>query len=197
MPTISLNTWPETWYVRNCYSLCNSFIPFILEYQLLISNYFYPICTKVLFSPRRMIIRWIITEWGSTLNVWGCLWSWSTTRYSNCFHNASEWPCSKWVTANTFRFSNKKLVITNANLFTGLYQMLALATSTLTLTMTNMELYFMSRDAKRSWFEILQRNILLTPFFLANSMFKILTISLIFTGFNLWGLLIVILWSVM
>ena len=75
--------------------------------------------------------------------------------------------------------------------------MIALATSTLTLTMTNMELYFMSRDAKRNWFEILQRNILVSPFFLANSMFKILTISMIFTVFNLWSLLIVILWSVM
>ena len=75
--------------------------------------------------------------------------------------------------------------------------MIALATNTLTLTLTIMELYFMSRDAKRSWLEILQRNILLTPFFLANSMFKIMTISLIFTVFNLWGLLIVILWSVM
>ena len=42
--------------------------------------------------------------------------------------------------------------------------MIALAPSTLTLTMTNMELYFMLRDAKRSWLEILQRNILLTPF---------------------------------
>ena len=72
-------------------------------------------------------------------------------------------------------------------------------TSTLTLTMTNVEIYFMSRDRddKKRWLEILQRNLFLTPFFLANIVFKILTVGQIFTIFNLWGFLIVMLWIVM
>ena len=90
----------------------------------------------------------------------------------------------------------------------GVFQIVALSTSILTLTMTNMQLCFIGRDiyyisederldVKKSWLEILQRNVLLTPFFLANCVFKVLTVSQIFTIFNIWGLMIVMLWSVM
>ena len=73
-----------------------------------------------------------------------------------------------------------------------------MAISALTLTLTNIEVYFQVQDKARrmSWLELLKRNILVTPYFLINSVFKILSMGLIFAIFNLWGLMILMLWSV-
>ena len=69
--------------------------------------------------------------------------------------------------------------------------------SSATLTMSNIECYFRMRDGakKKSLLNILKRNLLVTPFFMTNSVFKILTLALIFAIFNLWGLLILFVWS--
>ena len=73
-----------------------------------------------------------------------------------------------------------------------------MAISALTLTLTNIEVYFQVQDKARrmSWLELLKRNILVTPYFLINSVFKILSMGLIFAIFNLWGLLILLFWSI-
>ena len=69
--------------------------------------------------------------------------------------------------------------------------------SALTLTMTNMECYFRMRDGakKRSWPNILKRNVLVMPYFMTNCIFKILTMGLIFAIFHMWGLFILFMWS--
>ena len=78
---------------------------------------------------------------------------------------------------------------------TGVFQIIAVSTSALTLTISNIELYFMMQDEKKSWWKILKRNLLVTPYFLVNSTFKILTMGLIFAIFNLWGILILFMWG--
>ena len=79
-----------------------------------------------------------------------------------------------------------------------MFQVFAMVISALTVTMTSIEVYFLDRDMmeKKSWQEIFRRNILVTPYFMTNTIFKILSMGLIFALFKTWGLLILILWSV-
>ena len=82
--------------------------------------------------------------------------------------------------------------------FTAVFQVFAMVISALTVTMTSIEVYFLDRDMmeKKSWQEIFRRNILVTPYFMTNTIFKILSMGLIFALFKTWGLLILILWTV-
>ena len=68
--------------------------------------------------------------------------------------------------------------------------------SAMTLTLTNIELYFLKDILRRSWVEVLRRNISVTPYFLVNSVFKIMSVSLIFATFKQWGLMIQLLWAI-
>ena len=68
--------------------------------------------------------------------------------------------------------------------------------SAMTLALTNIELYFLKDTLRRSWVEVLRRNISVTPYFLVNSVFKILSVSLIFATYQQWGLMIQLLWAI-
>ena len=68
--------------------------------------------------------------------------------------------------------------------------------SAMTLALTNIELYFLNDILRRSWVEVLRRNISVTPYFLVNSVFKILSVSLIFATYLQWGLVIQLLWAI-
>ena len=68
--------------------------------------------------------------------------------------------------------------------------------SAMTLALTNIELYFLKDILRRSWVEVLRRNISVTPYFLVNSIFKIMSVSLIFATFKQWGLMIQLLWAI-
>ena len=69
--------------------------------------------------------------------------------------------------------------------------------SAMTLALTNIELYFLKDTLRRSWVEVLRRNISVTPYFLVNSVFKIMSVSLIFATFKQWwGLMIQLLWAI-
>ena len=68
--------------------------------------------------------------------------------------------------------------------------------SAMTLALTNIELYFLKDTLRRSWVEVLRRNISVTPYFLVNSVFKIMSVSLIFATYQQWGLMIQLLWAI-
>ena len=69
--------------------------------------------------------------------------------------------------------------------------------SAMTLALTNIELYFLKDTLRRSWVEFFWRNLSVTPYFLVNSVFKIMSVSLIFATFKQWwGLMIQLLWAI-
>ena len=82
-------------------------------------------------------------------------------------------------------------------LFLGKIQIFALVISSMTLALTSIELYFLRRHStfERGCVEVVKQILSVTPYFLLNSIFKILTVSLIFATFKLWGLLYLILWA--
>ena len=84
-----------------------------------------------------------------------------------------------------------------AVLFLGKIQIFALVISSITLALTSIELYFLRRHStfERGCVEVVKQILSVTPYFLLNSIFKILTVSLIFATFKLWGLLYLILWA--
>ena len=86
-----------------------------------------------------------------------------------------------------------------ACLFSGTFQIIALVVSSMTVALTSKELYFLQapsrRDSEGGWLEVVKQSLYVTPYFLLNSLFKILSVSLIFATFKLWGLLNIILWA--
>ena len=79
----------------------------------------------------------------------------------------------------------------------GTFQLVALAISAMTLILTNIELYFLRRESatEKNCCQVFKQNLSVTPFFLFNGVFKILTVSLIFAVSKLWGLINLILMS--
>ena len=71
-----------------------------------------------------------------------------------------------------------------------------MAISAMTLALTNIELYFLKDLLRRSWVEVFRRNLSVTPYFLVNSVFKIMSMSLIFATYLQWGLVIQLLWAI-
>ena len=82
-----------------------------------------------------------------------------------------------------------------ACLFSGTFQIIALVVSSMTVALTSKELYFLRRDSEGGWLEVVKQSLHVIPYFLLNSIFKILSVSLIFATFKLWGLLNIILWA--
>ena len=82
-----------------------------------------------------------------------------------------------------------------ACLFSGTFQIIALVVSSMTVALTSKELYFLRRDSEGGWLEVVKQSLYVIPYFLLNSIFKILSVSLIFATFKLWGLLNIILWA--
>ena len=66
----------------------------------------------------------------------------------------------------------------------------------MTLALTNIELYFLKDTLKRSWIKVFKRNVSVIPYFLVNSVFKIMSVSFIFATFKHWGLIIHLLWAI-
>ena len=79
----------------------------------------------------------------------------------------------------------------------GKIQIFASVISSMTLALTSIELYFLRRNStlERGCLEVVKQSLSVTPYFLLNSIFKSISVSLIFATFKLWGLLYLILWS--
>ena len=80
----------------------------------------------------------------------------------------------------------------------GKWQLLDIVTSTITLTVTSIQLYFLARDDKKrpSLSERLDRTVKLTPFYLPAILFRVLCVSLSLSLFKEVGIVLLLFWCI-